>query len=120
MNLGSRRLIHEAAAGAVAAICAIVVAIAAIFIVPDQLWSSKVFLFLTFTAGVFISACVSLGLAIRLRAVQKRLMILLGIHILIGLPIVLSLPPSGKTRLWVLMWLLLIESSVVSRIAEHG
>ncbi len=66
-----------------AALIAIAFAFASAFVIPNRLWSSRWFWFSMLTAGVFITSGVSLGVAIRLRIVQKRLLMLLGAHILI-------------------------------------
>jgi len=120
MNLRTRSFMHEVLGGLSAGIIAIALGLAAALLIPHELAESRWFVFAAFTAAVFISAGLSLGFSLHFGVVLNRFLAMLGVHILIGIPIVTFMPERMRPQTWMLILLLSVETAVVRRLADEG
>lgn len=120
MRLRTRRFIDDVFGGLAAGVVAVALGLATALFIPDWLVESRSFVFVAFTAAVFIGAGLSLGFSLLIGAVLNRFIAMLGVHILVGMLVVAFMPEMGRTRLWMLLLLVSVETAVVRRIADQG
>ena len=120
MKLKTRSFMHEVLGGLSAGIIAIAIGLTATLLIPHELAESRWFVFAAFTAAVFISAGLSLGFSLHFGVVLNRFLAMLGVHILIGIPIVTFMPERMQLQTWMLISLLSVETALVRRLADEG